>query len=83
MGLSSRSDVRTTAGRVDVAEGWYGGIKSRTIRSFICGTVDVPTARSVGSVGQRAMEEGVNATQAFEWGARFCWPMSRGVGEGV
>ncbi len=37
----------------------------------MCGTADVATARSVGSIGQMAIEEGENAIQALEWGARF------------
>ncbi len=34
--------------------------------SFMCGTVDVATARRVGSVGHVAMEEGEKAIQPFE-----------------
>ena len=37
----------------------------------MCGTADVATAMSVESVGQTAIEEGENAIQALEWGARF------------
>jgi hypothetical protein len=51
-----------SSGRVSV----QGGKSVRTIMSFICGMLDVPTAMSVGSVGQGSMLEGVNATQAFE-----------------
>ena len=54
------------------------GIESRTMSNFMCGTLDVPTATSVGSVGHRAREEGVKATQALEWGARFWRPRSWG-----
>ena len=53
------------------------GRRRRTIRSFMWGTADVATARRVRSVGQRAIEEGEKATQAFEWGARFWSPRRR------
>ena len=46
--------------------------------NFICGKLDVPTATSVGSVGQSASEDGVKATQALECGARFCLPRNSG-----
>ena len=45
------------------------------MRSLRWGTEDVATARRVRSVGQRAMLEGENVTQALEWGARFWVPM--------
>lgn len=45
--------------------------------SFKCGIADVAMARSVGSVGHIATEEGEKAIQAFEWGARFWEPSSR------
>lgn len=43
-----------------------GGKSSRTISNFICGVELVPTATSVGSVGQTSKADGVNDTQAFE-----------------
>lgn len=56
-------ELASLAGRI--------GIRSRTRISFMCGTADVATATSVGSVGQTAIEEGEKAIQALEWGARF------------
>ena len=47
------------------------GIKRRTTMSFMWGIEDVATARRVGSVGQREIEDGENAIHAFERGARF------------
>ena len=50
----------------------------------MCGTADVATATSVGSVGQTAIEEGEKAIQALEWGARFWDPRSfNSVGSGL
>ena len=71
-----RDDLRGAGG----AGASYGGTINRTRSNFICGTVDVPTASKVGSVGHRAMAEGVKATQVLECGARFCLPRSRGDG---
>lgn len=52
------------------------GNRSRTMMSFMCGRWEVATARSVGSVGHSARQEGLNAIQAFACGARFCLPAS-------
>lgn len=60
-----------------VAESAGVGKSRRTRISFICGRDEVATASSVGSVGQRAMEDGEKGIQAFEWGARFWVPMRR------
>lgn len=42
--------------------------------SFMYGTAEVATAKSVGSVGEMATEDGENAIQALDCGARFCDP---------
>jgi len=69
-GESSRRDVRRGAADVwesEVLADWSnGGTSRRTMRSFICGTVDVPTATSELFVGHSASAEGVKATQALE-----------------
>lgn len=44
----------------------------------MCGREFVPIARRVLSVGQSANADGVKDTQAFDVGARFWWPSSRG-----
>ena len=54
--------------------GWRGGRRRRTMRSFMWGVEEVAMARRVGSVGERAIEEGEKAIQALEWGARFWRP---------
>ena len=59
-----------------------GGKSSRTRRSFMWGTADVPTARRVRSVGQRASAEGEKAIHALLCGARFCVPEGVRAGEG-
>lgn len=59
-----------------MAEPVRGGKSRRTRMSFIWGRDDVATARRVGSVGHRAIQEGEKGVQAFECGARFWAPMS-------
>ena len=66
LGVSSNRDVRWMVVGAPLDGAVRDGISRRTMRTFMCGTEFVPTARSVGSVGQRAREEGVNATQALE-----------------
>ena len=73
---SSSEDKRETgfggSGVAGAVESWMEeGKSNRTMRSFMCGTAEVATASSVGSVGCGESAEGVKATQAFEWGARF------------
>ncbi|KAL8694969.1 MAG: hypothetical protein Q9218_000441 [Villophora microphyllina] len=53
-----------------------GGINSRTMISFMCGTVDVATASSCGLFGHIEIDEGVNVIHAVECGARFWVPSS-------
>lgn len=58
----------------------FVGIRSRTRRSLRWGSEDVAIASIVGSVGQRAMLDGVKIVQDIACGARFCVPISVGLG---
>ena len=69
-------------GGVDVSTS-HGGISMRAISSFMDGTAEVAQASKLGSVGQIAKAEGVKATHALEWGARFCRPSNLGSGSAV
>ena len=42
------------------------GTNSLTMISFMCGTAEVATAKSVGSMGELAIDDGEKAIQALE-----------------
>ena len=66
--FGSAARTRATCA-ADIIGGWAedpsNGRSNRTMMSFIVGNADVAMASMSGSVGQRASEDGENATHFF------------------